>query len=431
MAWIIFLLLPFLFPMSTYAQHDMSAMPESGEMSKSDRESHMSHGMEGIYGPYPMTRDASGTSWQPDSSPMEMISFRKRNWELMLHGYVFGIFDHQSGPRGDQKFFSTSMFMFMAEHKVAEGNFAFRGMLSLDPAMGKKGYPLLLQTGETADGRTPLIDRQHPHDLFMEIAATYSYPIFKTISAFAYLGYPGEPALGPPAYMHRFSAEDNPEAPLSHHWLDSTHITFGVATVGLIWKKFKLEGSAFKGREPDQNRWNFDSPKLNSYSGRLSFNPSPNWSFQVSGGHLHSPEQLSPKVDVDRYTFSAIYNKAFKHGNWQTTFAWGRNVNHPGHTLDAFLLESALNIFRSHTVFTRLERVDKDELFLEPNPFAGKVFTIYKASLGYVYDLLLIPKIKIGMGIVGGLYFLPSRLERAYGEHPYSFMIFARIRTRQ
>ena len=148
-------------------------------------------------------------------------------------------------------------------------------MLSLDPAMGKGGYPLLLQTGETADGHEHLVDRQHPHDAFMELSASYSHPLGETGAAYIYAGLPGEPALGPSAFMHRFSGMDNPESPITHHWLDSTHVTFGVATVGYSWHdKMKLEGSLFTGREPDQSRWDIETPKLDSWSVRASWNPS-------------------------------------------------------------------------------------------------------------------------------------------------------------
>ena len=132
------------------------------------------------------------------------------------------------------------------------------------------GYPLLFATGETANGRTPLINQQHPHDLFMELSGSYSYKFSDTNSAFVYFGLPGEPALGPPAFMHRFSGMDIPEAPITHHWLDSTHITYGVLTAGYVWDKVKIEASAFRGREPDQHRYNIETPGLDSVSARLS-----------------------------------------------------------------------------------------------------------------------------------------------------------------
>src|SRR6185369_5423437 len=193
---------------------------------------------------------------------------------------------------------------------LGPGVLGLRGMFTLEPAtIGKSGYPLLLQTGETANGSTPLIDRQHPHDLFMELAASYSLPVRETDRAFVYLGLPGEPALGPPTFMHRFSGMDNPEAPITHHWLDSTHISYGVATVGYIFNDIvKVEGSIFTGREPDQSRWDIETPKMDSQSLRVQVNPTKDWSLQASYGHINSPEQLEPDVDQDRITASVTYN---------------------------------------------------------------------------------------------------------------------------
>src|SRR5262249_34043688 len=220
------------------------------------------------------------------------------------------------------------------------------------------------QTGETADGQTPLIDRQHPHDLFMELAASYSIPVARDGAVFAYFGMPGEPALGPPTFMHRFSGMPLPEAPLTHHWLDSTHITFGVATAGVSWKAVRLEGSSFTGREPDQHRWGFDEPRFDSWSARLSFNPTRDWALQASAGHLASPEQLEPDVDVDRFTASVLYNRRIGAASWQTTATWGRNRK-TGENQDGFLLESAWWNGGRHAVFARAEWVEKDELFAE------------------------------------------------------------------
>ena len=116
---------------------------------------------------------------------------------------------------------------------------------SISPQPTPRELDLLLATGETADGVTHLVDRQHPHDLFMELSASYSFAHGEDETFFLYGGLPGEPALGPPAFLHRFSGMDNPEAPISHHWLDSTHITYGVVTAGFVYRGWKLEGSIF------------------------------------------------------------------------------------------------------------------------------------------------------------------------------------------
>ncbi len=381
----------------------------------------------GILGDYPMMRDASGTSWQPDSAPMEGIHGIAGDWATMLHGYIAAIYDHTSGPRGDNKTFSSSMLMGMAQRSLGEGHLTLKGMISLDALMGKSGYPLLFQTGETADGVTPLVDRQHPHDFLMELAGTYSTPLSSDASGFVYIGYPGEPALGPPAFMHRFSAMNNPEAPIGHHWLDATHITYGVATLGLTSGGWKVEGSIFNGREPDQHRWEPDRLRLDSASTRLSFNPTSDWAFQVSYGFIKDPEQLEPGVSQHRVTASAIYNKKLEHGNWQTTLAWGQNNQQPGITSNAYLLESAIGWY-AHTVFARIEDAQKNELFPESNPLHGRMFGVAKFSLGYVYDIPIQEHLSLGLGAVGSLYTLPSALAPAYGTDPSSYMLFVRVK---
>ena len=181
-------------------------------------------------------------------------------------------------------------------------------MMSLDPLTeGGRGYPLLFQTGESWNGEA-LHDRQHPHDLFDELSFSFSQKFDHDFSGYIYFGYPGEPALGPPAFMHRPSAMDDPDAPIGHHWQDSTHITFGVATLVCVWRNIKIEGSIFTGREPDEDRYDFDQPRFDSYSGRLSWNPTRNLALQVSYGYIKSPEALEPELNIHRTTASAIYN---------------------------------------------------------------------------------------------------------------------------
>jgi hypothetical protein len=380
-----------------------------------------------MYGPYPMTRDASGTSWVPDSSDMEGIHYAGENWNTMTHGFINAIYDHQGGPRGDSKTFSASMLMVMGQRALGSGTLGLRGMVSLDPLMGKSGYPLLLQTGETADGRTPLIDRQHPHDMFMELAASYSLPLSADSSIFGYAGLPGEPALGPPSFMHRFSGIDNPEAPISHHWFDSTHITFGVLTGGYVYRNLKIEGSVFRGREPDRYRYNIETGPLDSTAVRLSFNPTPAWALQTSVGHIVSPEKLEADRNIDRTTASAIYNTTVNENNWQTTLAWSRNNPNRGETTDAYFLESALSLKKTHTVFGRLERVDKNELFLPSDHRHHDVFRVAKLSLGYVYDFPTDKRYRFGVGGLVSAYSLPSELDSVYGD-PTSYMIFVRLK---
>jgi hypothetical protein len=431
-------------PPDPHAGHDMGSMPGMEEPKKGPEKGmaekkmedmpgmHGMHEMPALLGPYAMTRESSGTAWQPESAPHQGFHFMAGPWMGMLHGAATLVYDDQGGRRGDQDLFSSNMLMAMASRDAGPGRLGLRVMLSAEPwTIGAKGYPLLLQTGETADGTHRLIDRQHPHDLLMEIAGTYSLPLSATSSVFLYAGLPGEPALGPTAFPHRLPAMENPEAPISHHWLDSTHISFGVATLGWVHDRVKLEGSVFTGREPDQHRSDIESPKMDSYSFRASWAPSHDWSLQVSTGHLHSPEQLEPNVDTQRTTASATYNRAGAEGrNWQTTFAWGRNAKSPGNTLDALLLESAASFGPAgrHTIFGRAERVKEDELF-ESGPLAGRIFTVEKLSAGYIYDLLQRNDVRLGLGGVGSVALLPSQLDSAYGNRPFSWMVFLRARN--
>ena len=390
--------------------------------------------MKGFFGPYPMTREGSGTSWLPDSTPDEGVHVMAEDWMLMAHGLFNGVYDKQGGPRGGEKAFASGMLMGMAERQIGDGTLGFKAMLSPDPFMGRSGYPLLLATGETADGVKPLIDRQHPHDLFMELAGSYSYNLSPTSSVFVYGGLPGEPALGPPAFMHRTSGMDIPEAPITHHWLDSTHITYGVVTIGTVLDQWKLEGSAFKGREPDQNRFDIEAPRLDSFSGRLSWNPTTDVSMQVSYGRLKSPEQLSPDVNEDRVTASIIYTtKPWDDALWSSTFAWGRKMNHPGNTLDGLMLESALVLKNTWTFFLRAERVQEDELFDtedESSTAQNKkpIFTVNKLSAGAIYDFHVADHLKLGIGGLVSKYAVPSGLLPPYGRDSTSFMAFVRLK---
>jgi hypothetical protein len=381
------------------------------------------HGMsmQGALGSYPMSREASGTSWQPDATAMDGMHFHTGDWMLMLHGHADLVYDDQGGRRGDEKTFVPSMLMLMGQRSLGGGTWGVRSMVSLDPVMGRRGYPLLFQTGETADGETPLLDRQHPHDLFMELATTYSVPIGEDASVFGYVGLPGEPALGPPAFMHRASGVSLPEAPLSHHWLDSTHITFGVATLGLVLGDWKLEASAFNGREPDQSRWNIETRKLDSYSGRVSWNPSAAWSFQVSHGYLASPEQLEPDIGVHRTTASASVSQPMAGGGrWDSMVAVGVNREH-GHSLPAYALESTRVFSSPWAVFGRAEVLENEHLVED-----GGRHRVGKLSLGASYRLGSMGPLGFRVGALGSLYRVPDALENEYGSSPASFMLFVR-----
>jgi len=412
-----------------HAMHDMAAMdPMPGHDMSDMSMDHMSMGRMAVLADEPMSREASGVAWQPDASGHAgWMTMRADGWMTMLHGDVTLVADHQGGPRGDDKAFVSGMLMASAGHDLGTARITFRVMLSPDPVMGKGGYPRLFQTGETADGVRELVDRQHPHDGVGELAVILSSPLGAGVTGFVYAGYPGEPALGPAAYLHRGSGGENPAAPISHHWLDATHVAFGVATAGLIAGPVKLDASTFTGREPDQYRWAFDKPRFDSRSVRLTLNPTANWSMQVSRGWIVSPEQLAPDENLTRTTASVSHSLPLGNALWQSTLAWGRNRYTDGRSRDAWLAEASLSA-GPHVVFARVEQVSKDELFSSPSPLAGRSFRVGELSAGYVRYWTVAPHLKLGVGGLAGVYDFPGTLRTAYGSRPTELMGFVRFK---
>jgi hypothetical protein len=386
-----------------------------------------------------MSRESSGTSWLPDSSPMYMRMRMRGDKMLMWHGVVFPRYTRVGSERdvsiagkgSRSRFDAPSMFMGMYSQPAGtKGQLGLRLMLSADPFIERGyGYPLLYQSGESYHGE-PIHDRQHPHDLVSELSATYSRRLGAHNSAYLYLGYPGEPALGPPTFMHRISAMDNPDAPISHHWQDSTHITFGVATLGFSTGKLKLEGSAFRGEEPDENRYNFDSPRLDSFSGRLSWNPSRDLALQVSHGYLKHPEALEPNLNRHRTTASLIYNRPLgDDANWSNALVWGQNNDTGEGRTNSYLLETNFQQ-RANTLYARYERVQKSghELVL-PAPDDERVFGVNSLALGYVHDLKHNTGLDVGLGAQVTFNTNAAGLDPYYGGGSHTgFQIFLRVR---
>ncbi|MBX3281546.1 MAG: hypothetical protein KF756_03625 [Acidobacteria bacterium] len=388
----------------------------------------------------PMSRESSGTAWVPDSTPMyAYMKHFKDGGMFMLMGSAFLRYttigssrDVSIAGKGSRsRFDAPHMLMAMYSRPAGKnGQIGIRTMFSLDALTQRGyGYPLLYQSGEQFHG-LPVHDRQHPHDFVSELAFTYSYKFDDKRSVFVYAGLPGEPALGPAMFMHRTSGANNPDAPISHHWQDATHITWGVVTAGVSFGKVKFEASAFNGTEPDENRWAFDRPRLNSFSGRISWNPTRDLSFQISHGYLKNPEPLEPDLKILRKTTaSAIYNRPFgKDKNWASTFVWGQNYGN-GERSNAFLFESNFD-FQKNAIFGRLERVEKSahELVLD-HSYHGPMYWVGAYSIGYVRDIYSQKGVDVGLGGMLTANSNPASLTPVYGGTQHGgWQIFLRIR---
>ena len=394
-------------------------------------------GMAGMMGPLgiSMERMGSGTTWIPDAVTLPSRHFMGTGWNAMLHGFVFAQYDRQDGPRGDEQFGSLNWGMLMASRKVGEGWLQLRTMLSLDPAtVTGRGYPLLLQTGESYRGQ-PLHDRQHPHDFFMEVAALYERPVDENLAVSLYLAPSGEPALGPVAFMHRPSAMDDPVAPLSHHWQDATHISYGVITAGLFSRQWKGELSMFNGREPDDRRWNFDRIRLDSYSLRLTFNPNARWSISTGYGNIENPDPLHADGAMHRLVASILHGRQLgRTGQWASALIYGTNQQDVHGRSHSVLGETEIVLDGGNTFFGRAEMVQKrgQELVVNVPPAnldPEELFSVGHVSLGYIRDLRRFRGATVGIGVRGTVNFVPAELESTYGSRtPLGGLVFLRVR---
>ncbi len=377
----------------------------------------------------------SGTSAEPNSTPRPMLMSMKGDWMLMFHFNAFVVDTQQTSPRGGDKFFSTNWFMPMAERELGPGQFTARAMFSLEPAtVTSERYPLLFQQGETAYG-IPIADGQHPHDFFMELAVLYDLHLGERQLLSFYVAPVGDPAIGPTAYPHRASASENPVGTLGHHQQDSTHIANDVVTLGYARGIVRVEGGGFHGREPDEDRWNIDQGKIDSWATRLTVQPGQNWSGQVSYARITSPEALFPSEDQARTTASVMYNRPVAHGNWASTLLWGRTRSIPDDSKEnSYLLESTLRFMSRNYAWTRIENAGRtNELLLGEQPlppgFQEEPLTHVQAyTVGYDRDLPAWRHLSTAIGAQVTLYGVGKPLQPIYGTNPVGVSMFLRLR---
>jgi len=396
---------------------------------------HMQHPMNMNAGPLeiPETRMGSGTSWLPDASPMHAAHYMLGRWTLMVHGKGFFQYDWQGGSRGSNQLGIVNWAMAAASRPLGGGQLQLRAMLSAEPwTIGSRGYPLLVQSGESYQG-APLHDRQHPHDLFMELSALYERPVARNLGLSLYLAPVGEPAVGPVAFPHRPSAADDPLAPISHHWQDGTHITFGVVTAGVFTREVKLEASWFNGREPDQTRTNFDytGRRLDSYCARLTVNPGSRWSLSTWYAYLKSPEGLNPDESLHRLGAAALTTQRVgTRGTWSSGLIYGANDQvGPGPLASSVVLESTVDLDGTNAFFGRAEYVRKNaaELVLPSVPPTTE-YDVGALALGYLRTVGTVAGLAAAVGLRASVNFVPSSLNAVYGSRtPAGVAMYFRV----
>ena len=397
---------------------------------------------------------SSGTSVQPPTTPVPMLMGQRAGWRIMLHSeaFVTDTQQHANSGRGADKLFSTSWVMPMAQHPVgSRGLLTLRAMFSLEPGtVTGQYYPELFQQGETAHGR-PIVDGQHPHNLFMELGALYDLRLGEHGLVSFYAAPVGDPAIGPTAYPHRESASEDPIAALGHHQEDSTHIAFNVLTLGLTYKTLRLEGSGFHGAEPTEARWHFQpSPNglaVDSYASRLTWAPTANVAAQYSIAEIKSPEALALNVNQRRQTASVMYNRGFglrqamagmsmpgdhpATGNWSTTLLWGQTrASSTGAVENSYLLESLLQFRTRHYVWTRMEAAARtSELLGRANPTGESPAGHVQAyTAGYDRDFRVGRYVLAAPGAQFTVYRAPDSLVSTYGRTPFGAQAFVRFR---
>ncbi len=366
-----------------------------------------------------MTRMGSGTSWLPDSAPMYGVMPSVGAWTFMLHGSVFAQAIRQGSPRGASQVGSINWGMASAMREVVGGRLQLRGMMSLDAfTVGGRGYPLLQQTGEQYRGAA-IHDRQHPHDLFMEVAALYEHALTSGVSLQLYAAPVGEPALGPPAFPHRPSADANPLATIAHHWEDATHVSFGVTTAALYTSRVKFEVSAFNAREPDDVRTNFDlrGARLNAVSVRLSVNPSPTLTWQASYGNLPGVDASAPHAATKRATTSLLWSSADAAGRSRSfAFIVGGNAMDGASWSPAITIEAQSYVTTRTQLYARAEAIRGGEITTR---------TIGQLTAGATRDVTVGRAGRIAIGAGGTLNLVP--LDAGYGTRfPLGGVIYAR-----
>ena len=382
----------------------------------------------GIFG-LPRARFGTGTSWLPDASPLNAAVPHIGNWGLLVHGNVYTGYDYYNSKRGGKRFMGRNTLMGSVFRTFEKSEVLFRLAMSFEPlTIGPKGYPQVLQTGQTANGER-IHDKQYALDFFREFAAMYSWEVTKNWAGTVYAALAGEPALGPVTFTQRVSASADPLAPLGFQAQEASHASFGVITVGAHTRTLKLEASWFNGEVPGDHRFTLALRKPDSYSLRINWNPGSHWSGQVSYGFLERPVPSDPRHQHRVSSSMSYTNWTASDAGFAATLSFAERIDTNLDSSAALMLETYWNIDGHHAVFGRAELSQKTarELVLEGG---GELYAIGSLAGGYIYYLGPFITLSPGLGARVSINPMENDLKRDYGTQcALGGMIFAQLRT--
>jgi hypothetical protein len=379
----------------------------------------------------PRGRFGTGTSWLPDESPLLAAVPHFGKWGLMLNGNIYTGYDYYSSDRGGKRFFGRNTLVGAFFRTFEHSEWLFRAALSLEPlTIGKRGYPQVLQSGQTAEGDR-VHDRMYALDFFRELAATYSWEVSKEWGAMFYTALAGEPAIGPVTFTQRVSASPDPLAPLGFVAQESSHASFGVLTVGAFTRDLKLEASWFNGALPGNHRYTLAIRRPDSYAARVSWNPFTWLSTQVSYAYLGNPSRRDPGRSDHRLTASATYTRWHANDSGvAATLSFAEHLNNRNDVNTSLMAEGYWNIDGHNALFGRWDLLQKSGPELVLPDRTTELFAIGALGAGYIYYFGPFITLTPGLGVRGSINLMERDLAKYYGgQAAYGFMVYAQLRT--
>lgn len=350
----------------------------------------------------------------------------KAKW--LFWGYMEPVFDKQGGCFDKHKVYANNEFLTLAQVGSHCDTLNFRSIFSVEPGtIGKCGYPLLFSTGYTANGITELLNAYPPLDFVTELSGSYVHQ-WQNVRLYGYFGLPGAPVLNL-LPQQRIAEFFMPTGSITHRYMTSTDIVYGVGSAGLDIYGICLEGSLFTGKSQDERYWKVKKPHFDSFGVRLSYCYEDAFSFQVSYGHIKDTDPVELCVKNKRFLVSAAYNVVTDTSLWNTTIAYAHNHYCPGESLHSALFESCYILCDRHIVFGRYEYTQTDAplAYKAREDVADMFYKVQKIGLGYRYQFQPIMHALWSLGVSGDVSLVPSNLKQVYGNHPFSWYLFLRV----